>query len=49
MQFQEGRSLKDLTTFGIGGPAKYFIEATSVEQLSEIISHCSKKTSGILS
>ncbi len=43
MQFQEGRSLKDLTTFGIGGPAKYFIEATSVEQLSEIISQCHEK------
>jgi UDP-N-acetylmuramate dehydrogenase len=43
MHFQEGRSLKDLTTFGIGGPAKYFIEVTSIEQLSEAISHCHTK------
>src|SRR5579872_6108840 len=43
MHFEEGRSLKDLTTFGIGGPAKYFIEATSIDQLSEIISHCYEK------
>ena len=43
MQFQEGRSLKDLTTFGIGGPAKYFIEATSIDQLSQAISYCYEK------
>lgn len=43
MQFQEGRPLKDLTTFGIGGPAKYFVEATSIDQLSEIICYCCEK------
>ncbi len=43
MNFEEGRSLKDLTTFGIGGPAKYFIEATSIDQLSEIILYCHEK------
>jgi UDP-N-acetylmuramate dehydrogenase len=42
-QIQEGRSLKDLTTFGIGGLAKYFIEADSIAQLSEIIAHCKEK------
>ncbi|HEX4839537.1 MAG TPA: UDP-N-acetylmuramate dehydrogenase [Rhabdochlamydiaceae bacterium] len=42
-QFQEGRSLKDLTTFGIGGPAKYFIEASSIDQLSEIVAYCAEK------
>src|ERR1700733_11096978 len=43
IQFQEERPLKDLTTFGIGGPAKYFTEATSVDQMSEIISYCYEK------
>lgn len=43
MQFQEGRSLKDFTTFGIGGPAKYFIEATSIDQLKDVIAFCYEK------
>lgn len=43
MQFEEGRLLKDLTTFGIGGPAKYFVEAQSIEQLQEVISYCDQK------
>ena len=41
--FEEGRLLKDLTTFGIGGPAKYFVEAQSIEQLQEVISYCDQK------
>ncbi len=40
MLFEEGRPLKDLTTFGIGGPAKYFIEVQSIDQLQEVISYC---------
>jgi UDP-N-acetylmuramate dehydrogenase len=28
MQFEEGKLLKDFTTFGIGGPAKYFTIVT---------------------
>lgn len=43
MQFEEGRPLKDLTTFGIGGPAKYFIEVTSIDQLCQVIHHCYEK------
>ena len=43
MQFEEGRPLKDLTTFGIGGPAKYFIEVTSIDQLCQVIQHCNEK------
>ncbi len=40
MRIEEGRSLKELTTFGIGGPAKYFCEATSIEMLSEALQYC---------
>jgi len=43
MQFEEGRLLKDLTTFGIGGPAKYLIEVQSIPQLQEVIAHCREK------
>jgi UDP-N-acetylmuramate dehydrogenase len=43
MQFEEGRLLKDLTTFGIGGPAKYLIEVQSIAQLQEVISYCREK------
>jgi UDP-N-acetylmuramate dehydrogenase len=43
MQFEEGRPLNDLTTFGIGGPAKYFIEVQSIPQLQDVISHCYQK------
>jgi UDP-N-acetylmuramate dehydrogenase len=43
MQFEEGRSLKDLTTFGIGGPAQYFVEVTSIDQLCKVISFCYQK------
>lgn len=43
MQFEEGRLLKDLTTFGIGGPAKHFIEVQSIPQLQEVIAYCYDK------
>jgi UDP-N-acetylmuramate dehydrogenase len=43
MQFEEGRPLNDLTTFGIGGAAKYFIEVQSIPQLQDVISHCYQK------
>ncbi len=43
MQFEEGRLLKDLTTFGIGGPAKYLIEVQSIPQLQEVITYCREK------
>ncbi len=32
--------LSDHTWFGIGGPARYFIEPTSVDQLAEVIRRC---------
>ncbi len=43
IKFEEGRLLKDLTTFGIGGPAKYFVEVQSVPQLQEVLSYCYQK------
>lgn len=39
----ENKLLSSLSTFGIGGPAKYFFEARSTEQLQEAIIYCSKK------
>src|SRR3990167_384997 len=44
MQLEEGRLLKDFTTFGIGGPAKYFIQVTTISQLQEVIRFCQEKS-----
>ena len=43
IKFEEGRLLKDLTTFGIGGPAKLFVEVQSIPQLQEVLSYCYNK------
>src|SRR3569832_2160167 len=43
IKFEEGRLLKGLTTFGIGGPAKHFIEVQSIPQLQEVVSYCYNK------
>ncbi len=43
MQFEEGRLLKEFTTFGIGGPAQYFIEVSSICALQEVIRFCHDK------
>ncbi|MBP7075239.1 MAG: UDP-N-acetylmuramate dehydrogenase [Rhabdochlamydiaceae bacterium] len=43
MQFEEGKLLKDFTTFGIGGPAKYFTIVTTIVQLQEAICTCNEK------
>jgi UDP-N-acetylmuramate dehydrogenase len=40
MQFEEGRHLRDFTTFGIGGPSKYFIEVQKINDLQQVIAHC---------
>lgn len=37
---EENRSLKELCTFGIGGPAKYYVTVHSVAALSEAIVCC---------
>jgi UDP-N-acetylmuramate dehydrogenase len=41
--FQSDRLLKELTTFGIGGPAKFFIEAHTPSQMQEILCHCKQE------
>lgn len=40
MQFEEERPLKDLTTFGIGGPSKFFVSVTTIEELQKVVLHC---------
>ena len=43
MQFEEGKLLKDFSTFGIGGPAKYFTIVNTISQLQEAICTCNEK------
>ncbi len=43
MQFEEGRFLKDLTTFKIGGPARYVTEVQTVSELQEAICRCRER------
>ena len=38
--FQRNKKLSELTTFGIGGPASYFIEVRSVEEMQNVMQHC---------
>lgn len=38
--FQENKLLKTLTTIGIGGFARYFVEVKTVEEMQEAIKHC---------
>jgi len=38
--FEEGKQLSALSTFGIGGPARYFTVAQSEEELAGLIAHC---------
>ncbi len=42
--FQKNKSLKELSTFGIGGIARYFIEVSTVEQLQDVLIHCKKES-----
>jgi UDP-N-acetylmuramate dehydrogenase len=38
--FQNNRLLKDSCTFGIGGPAKYFVEVRQIAEMQEILLYC---------
>ena len=42
-RLERHRALKDLTTFGIGGPADYFIEVQDIPSLQEIIRYCQQR------
>lgn len=41
--FLENYPLKNLSTFGIGGPARYFIAVMDSQQLKEALQYCSKE------
>jgi UDP-N-acetylmuramate dehydrogenase len=43
MEYQTNRSLKELCTLGIGGPAKYFIEVKTIEQMQEVMRDCASR------
>ncbi len=40
MRFDEGKSLAEITTFGIGGKARLFTEVQTIESLQSIIQYC---------
>lgn len=41
MQFEKGKALSQLTSFGIGGPARFFIEVETIEKLQQVLGYCS--------
>lgn len=41
-RFEKGRPLKELTTFGIGGPADFFLEVQDVPTLQAAILYCAQ-------
>lgn len=43
LPFRENVPLKDFCTFGIGGPARYFLEIDSIEQMQETVLLCENK------
>jgi UDP-N-acetylmuramate dehydrogenase len=43
MKFEEGHLLKEYTTFKIGGPAQYFTQVSSVQELQEAVRFCNEK------
>lgn len=42
-KFERGRLLKDLSTFGIGGPADYFIEVRDIPAMQSLMVFCHTK------
>lgn len=43
MQIKENISLKEFTTYRIGGPARYFAEPESIEELREVLAFADEK------
>ncbi|KAL2607710.1 hypothetical protein R1flu_026283 [Riccia fluitans] len=41
--FMQGKRLSELSTFGIGGPAKYFVEVHNESEMSAVIRFCQKE------
>ena len=44
MQVQENVALAPLTTFKVGGPAKYFVEAQTPKQVSEAVAFAQSRS-----
>lgn len=42
-RFQAHKPLKELSTFGIGGSAKYFIEISTIEDMQGLIAFCGRE------
>ena|SRR3990167_1563845 len=42
-QFQQNKLLKEVSTFGIGGPAQFFIQVFSVEEMQKVLVYCHKE------
>lgn len=42
-RFTALKPLKELSTFGIGGPAKYFIEISTIEDMQGLLAFCDKE------
>ncbi len=42
LPFQHNKLLKEVSTFGIGGPARYFVEVASIPDMCRIIAYCSQ-------
>lgn len=40
MKLEENKSLKELCTLAIGGPARFYTEVKSVEELQEVLKYC---------
>lgn len=40
---QEQKQLREVTTFGIGGPARYYTEVRSIEEMQMILAHCKEQ------
>lgn len=43
VKFEEGRFLKDFSTFGIGGEARFLAEVKTIEEMQEALRFCSEK------
>jgi UDP-N-acetylmuramate dehydrogenase len=42
-QFVENKPLSEVSTLGIGGPAKYYVEVRSIEQMQEVLAACTEQ------
>lgn len=42
-ELQQGKLLKEICTFGIGGPARYYVEVRSVEEMQQALAYCKEK------